>query len=43
MLIKTIAGFLNSEFGGTVLIGVIDDGTIFGLEDDYATFSNRGE
>ena len=41
--IKTIAGFANSEFGGTLLIGVADDGTVHGLEDDYATFTTRGE
>ncbi len=41
--IKTIAGFANSEFGGTLLIGVADDGTVHGLEDDYATFSKRGD
>ena len=41
--IKTIAGFANSEFGGTLLIGVADDGTVCGLEDDYATFSKRGQ
>ena len=40
---KTIAGFLNGEHGGTLLIGVADDGSIYGLEADYATFSNRGE
>lgn len=40
--IKTIAGFLNSEHGGTLLIGVADDGTIYGLEADYNTFSKRG-
>jgi type I restriction enzyme R subunit len=37
--IKTIAAFLNSEFGGTLLIGVADDGAIVGLENDYATLS----
>ena len=42
-MIKTIAGFSNSEFGGTLLIGVADDGTVGGLEDDYATFTKRGE
>ncbi len=41
--VKTIAGFANSEFGGTLLIGVTDDGSIHGLEDDYATFTKRGE
>ncbi len=41
--IKTIAGFANSRYGGTLLIGVADDGTLHGLEDDYATFSQRGQ
>ena len=41
--IKTIAGFLNSRYGGTLLIGVADDGSIHGLEDDYNTFSKRGQ
>ena len=41
--VKTIAGFANSDFGGTLLIGVTDDGTVHGLEDDYATFSKRGQ
>ena len=41
--VKTIAGFANSDFGGTLLIGVADDGAIHGLEDDYATFSKRGQ
>ena len=40
--IKTIAGFANSPYGGTLLIGVADDGSVHGLEDDYATFSKRG-
>ena len=42
-VVKTIAGFANSFYGGTLLVGVADDGTIHGLEDDYATFSKRGE
>ncbi len=41
--VKTIAGFANSGFGGTLLIGVADDGSVHGLEDDYATFTKRGE
>ncbi|MDG1878573.1 MAG: ATP-binding protein [Acidimicrobiales bacterium] len=41
--IKTIAGFANAEHGGTLLIGVADDGSVYGLENDYATFSKRGE
>ena len=42
-VVKTIAGFANSKYGGTLLVGVSDDGSIHGLEDDYATFSKRGE
>jgi type I restriction enzyme R subunit len=42
-VIKTIAGFANSRYGGTLLVGVADDGTLHGLEDDYATFSKRGQ
>lgn len=40
---KTVAGFLNSDYGGTLLLGVADDGSIFGLEADYASFSKRGQ
>jgi len=32
-IIKTIAGFLNSE-GGSLIIGVSDDGEAYGLKDD---------
>ncbi|RIK18322.1 MAG: hypothetical protein DCC51_10855, partial [Anaerolineae bacterium] len=32
--LKTIAGFLNSRKGGTLLIGVMDDGTPVGIEAD---------
>lgn len=42
-VVKTTAGFANSQYGGTLLVGVTDDGEIHGLEDDYATFSKRGE
>ena len=41
--IKTIAGFANSWYGGTLLIGVADDGSLHGLEDDYNTFSKHGQ
>ncbi|MDE0368573.1 MAG: ATP-binding protein [bacterium] len=41
--IKTIAGFANSWYGGTLLIGVADDGSIHGLEEDYNNFSKRGQ
>ena len=38
VIAKSIAGFMNSE-GGTLLIGVADDGAVTGLEADYATLS----
>ena len=38
-VLKTIAAFLNAE-GGTLLIGVEDDGNIFGLSKDLHCFSN---
>ena len=34
VILKTIAGFMNGR-GGTLLIGVADDGTISGLQHDY--------
>ena len=40
--IKTIAGFANSPYGGTLLVGVADNGSVHGLEDDYNTFTKRG-
>ncbi len=41
--LKTIAAFLNSREGGTVLIGVADDGSVHGLDSDYASRSNRDQ
>ncbi len=40
--LKTVAGFLNAE-GGSLLLGVADDGTPLGLEPDYRSLpkSNR--
>ncbi len=40
-LVKAVAGFLNAH-GGTLLVGVSDDGSPRGLEDDYAAVGNRG-
>ena len=37
---KTVAGFLNFE-GGTMLIGLADDGTILGIEQDMETLGRR--
>ncbi len=39
-VIKTVAAFLNAE-GGTLLIGVADDGTILGLAGDYSLLDDR--
>jgi type I restriction enzyme R subunit len=41
--LKTIAAFLNSREGGTLLIGVADDGAVFGLGSDYATLRKEGK
>ncbi len=40
VIMKTIAGFMNTQ-GGTLLIGVADDGSILGLEADYNTLSRK--
>ncbi|MEC4749289.1 ATP-binding protein [Methylomicrobium sp. Wu6] len=37
VIMKTLAGFLNSHVGGTLLIGVADNGELIGLEKDYQT------
>jgi hypothetical protein len=37
IIVKTVAGFLNSQDGGTLLIGVDNDGRVVGLEQDYQT------
>lgn len=39
MVLKTIAAFLNTE-GGTLVIGVEDDGHVLGLQPDLRTFGN---
>jgi type I restriction enzyme R subunit len=41
--LKTVAAFLNSREGGTLLIGVADDGSVFGLESDYVTLRKPGK
>ncbi len=40
VIAKTITGFLNAK-GGTLLIGVGDDGKVVGLEPDYKTLAKR--
>jgi len=39
-VLKSIAGFLNAD-GGTLLIGVTDDATVFGLASDYRSLKKR--
>jgi hypothetical protein len=39
-VVITVAGFMNAG-GGTLLIGVEDDGTIHGLESDYSVVPGR--
>ena len=38
-----MAAFLNSREGGTLLIGVADAGSVFGLGSDYATLRKPGK
>ena len=38
VVVKTIVGFLNSENGGTLIIGMSDGKQVLGLEADYASF-----
>ncbi len=40
-VIKTLAGFLNSNTGGTLLIGVADDGEVLGLGNDFQTLRRK--
>lgn len=41
--LKIIAGFANSRDGGTLLLGVADDGAVTGLAADYATLAKPGK
>ena len=40
VVIKAISGFLNTK-GGTLFIGIDDDGNILGIENDYSTFRKK--
>jgi len=42
VILKTLAGFMNAE-GGTLLIGVADDGQIVGIEHDYPTLKKQDQ
>lgn len=41
VIVKTVAAFLNTR-GGTLIIGVEDDGNICGLHEDYKLCANKG-
>jgi type I restriction enzyme R subunit len=41
--LKTVAAFANSEDGGTLLIGVADDGSVHGLASDYDSLRKPGK
>lgn len=41
-ILKTINGFQNSE-GGTLFIGIEDDGSVIGLESDFNSFGAKGK
>lgn len=43
VVMKTLAGFFNSHVGGTLLIGVSDDGELVGLEKDYQTLKKPNQ
>jgi hypothetical protein len=40
VVLKTLAGYMNGN-GGTLLIGVADDGAVVGLEQDYKTLKKQ--
>jgi predicted HTH transcriptional regulator len=41
VVMKTLAGYMNSQ-GGTLLMGVADDGAILGLDNDYSVLKKPG-
>ena len=42
VIAKTIAGFMNTQ-GGHLIIGIDDEGSILGLEQDYGTLKKPGK
>jgi hypothetical protein len=40
VILKTLAGYMNGT-GGTLLIGVSDDGSVVGLDNDYKTLKKQ--
>ncbi|NOQ12973.1 MAG: ATP-binding protein [Methyloprofundus sp.] len=43
VILKTLAGYLNSSLGGTLLIGVADNGEIIGLAKDYQSLKRQDQ
>ena len=43
VILKTLAGYLNNSLGGTLLIGVADNGEIIGLEKDYQSLKRQDQ
>jgi hypothetical protein len=43
VILKTLAGFLNSTTGGTLLIGVADNGDLIGLQNDYHSLKRQDQ
>ena len=43
VVLKSLAGFLNSNQGGTLLIGVADDGQVIGLKNDFQTLQKKNQ
>ena len=41
VIVKTVAAFLNAK-GGTLIIGLEDDGRVYGLHEDYKLCGNKG-
>jgi hypothetical protein len=41
VIVKTVASFLNAAAGGTLLIGVDDEGNVLGLQHDYKTLGRK--
>jgi hypothetical protein len=39
-IVKSVVGFLNSEKGGTLIIGISDSKEVLGLQADYADFGS---
>jgi len=40
-IVKAVVGFMNSEKGGTLIIGISDSKEVLGLQADYASFKSQ--